>query len=208
MWVLRDEIILYLVAIPLIWCATLSLTHVRKYPARLPIISELLFWTGVGFIITLSALSLTSNLLLSRIGNAYHVVVVLAFIPVWFMYRKDIIKAITSMGFIISIHEGLWIVTYFLTWHFTVYILAYYFLFSLLLVSILVFSLRAGLLTWLPRPKLLRFLASMLIYYMLWALIGFPITVTPEGGTIWVHNLDVNLIEVLSWIGPIIMYLL
>lgn len=58
------------------------------------------------------------------------------------------------------------------------------------------------------RKRDLYFIGFVAIVYILWASIGFPITLNAYGETVWYNSLFVNGVEDLSWISVDIAYLI
>lgn len=109
---------------------------------------------------------------------------------------------------LVGLHESAWYIGYYIS----SLIYGYYVnplwiidsrlpFYIILIISYLLFA-RKGLVVF---PK--RTLVLLTIFYMFWISIGFPVTIDYYGHTLFYSNIDVNLIEQVSWFIPIFAFL-
>lgn len=133
----------------------------------------------------------------------------LIFFFVMLSYKIPPIISLMNLTFIIAIHESFWFVTYSLTHQnelnpiFTPVQLAY----GAMIIFYLYVCFKGKSKTIkmsMPRPYI--FITVMVISYMYWCAIGFPITVDFSGFTIYWMSGTINLLEITIWFLAIVSF--
>lgn len=109
--------------------------------------------------------------------------------------------------FLISFHEMLWYATFYAEHLFTnTYFNPDWFTHGKSFYAYIVIITAFFILSNRGAYKLpIRMILVLGIYYLFWLGLGFPVTVDYNGFTPYYFNLDVNILEIVSWIIPIFM---
>ncbi|MGC9145968.1 MAG: hypothetical protein ACP5GS_07675 [Nitrososphaeria archaeon] len=207
-----------LIATPgLVWLKRQKLWHrlnSSDFFRRAYVIFSFFFFLGFVFAMIFFAPGLYTgeNILLVRVfqnihPNYGHWLTWLAVFIVYARYGwKDLVKGSFSTGALVAVHEWLWYISYFIVHTIPVdaLVLYYYFPFLILISSMLLFyyvHVRS-----IPAWRMRTMILVMIVYYFLWIMAGFPLTLdNVTGVTPFYYSLTVNMIEDASWLIPAVV---